>query len=437
MIIDFTIENFRSIKAEQTLSMLATASKEHGSSCMLPRAESKTRLLKSALIHGANASGKSNIIKAFSSFRHFVLNATELKLGDKIPCYEPFRLDRATAKAPTRFDLEFIAPDGLRYQYIIAFNQMSITHEELTFYPKGQPARLFLREQGKKIQYGEYLKGKKRSIEEQLLENCLFLSKAANSRNERLSMLYLYIKDMTVIESQRSNLFSNVQTSDILYQKLEKHEPMVRRLLQASDLDIMDLTVDEEEHGFQIANDLPMKLQKLIKAALEYRIKTSHKVYEQGEPVGLTEFDLEDESEGTQKLYQLLGPVVHRLAQGGLLVIDELDNCLHPLMSAFLIDLFHDPAVNVGKAQIIATSHDSSLLNPELFRRDQLWFTEKDGRGATKLFSLAEFSSDEVRKDTPFDAWYLVGRFGALPLLNRSSLGGYLAKEAQEKYAEA
>ena len=194
MLIDFTIENFRSIKTPITLSLLATHIDEHPDSKFRFKQEPDIELLKTAVIYGANASGKSNIIKAFDIFQDFILDSTDLKPGQKIKYYQPFKLEKGWDKKPSVFDIEFIAEDSVRYRYEVAYDQDEILKESLVFYPKGQEANLFLREKGKAIKFGDYFSGPAKTIEKQLLENHLFLSKAANSNNKRLKDIYLYFR---------------------------------------------------------------------------------------------------------------------------------------------------------------------------------------------------------------------------------------------------
>lgn len=154
--------------------------------------------------------------------------------------------------------------------------------------------------------------------------------------------------------------------------------------------------------------------------ALSHKPITYHKLFEDKKETGETEFELSEESEGTQKMYALAGNIIPVLQNGLTLIIDELSSSLHPHLSEYLIELFNSPEKNPNNGQFIFTTHDTSLLNPKLFRRDQIWFTRKNPYGATELFSLDEFDKDQVRKNTPFDEWYLSGRFGAIPRINKN-----------------
>ena len=176
MIVDFSVKNFKSIKEEQTFSMLASNSKSELPDNVFPtEKEPNISLLKTGVIMGANASGKSNLLAAIETFRDFVVNSTDLKVEENIPYYEPYRLDETWLKKPTAFEMEFIGGDHIRYKYSVLFDRDEVLEEELVFYPQKQEALLYRREQGKIIKFGSQFKGRKRSIENELLPNILFL----------------------------------------------------------------------------------------------------------------------------------------------------------------------------------------------------------------------------------------------------------------------
>ncbi len=423
MIIDFSVENFRSIKDLQTLSMCAAPGKEHPNQVFEARAD-KIRLLKSALIFGANASGKSNVILALATFQNFILDSTDLKLGRNIPYYEPYRLDQASAKRPTYFDMEFIAEDGIRYKYQVLYNRQEVLREELVFYPKKQEARLFTREKGKAMLFGEYLRGKKRSIESELLDNNLFLSKAANSRHEQLSDIYLYFAKLDIISHQGSPNDFRIGFTNSQYEAFNDHgmSKMLSQFLKAADLGVNGFKIKKSDKRHDFPPEMPEEVKYLLKSSMEYEVTLTHDLYDGESVVGSVDMEIANESTGTRKIYELAYSVIEALKKGGVLIVDELNNCLHPLLSEFILDLFHNEEKNPKNGQFIATAHDTTLMDPENLRRDQIWFTEKDKTGATNLYSLAEFDGEEVRKTTPFNKWYLTGRFGALPLISRQKI---------------
>lgn len=425
MIIDFTVKNFKSIKEQQTFSMLASTIKdEYPGNVFQPGEEKKLSLLKTSVIFGPNASGKSNLIMAIKSLAAFAVHSTDLKLEQDIPYYDPYKFDKNNLLNPTEFEIEFIGNDKIRYKYTVSFNRKEVQQEKLVFYPKKQESCLFLREKGKTIKFGSQLAGKKRSIESELLPNNLFLSKAANSNHLQLKDVYLYfLKNLKfhMAEDSRAG-----ETSDTTMLRLENNSELRKKLI-----DFL-AAVDTGIHsvGLRKKNEKsPSRLKYTDRIAQTPGVTTFtassftpviyHKVYDGNRETGTTDLDLNEESDGTIKMYHLAVKVIEVLEAGHTLIVDELDTSIHPLVSRYLLELFNDHGKNPNNGQLIAATHDVSLLDPKIFRRDQIWFTAKNSYGATEIFSLDEFDKNEVRKNTPFDKWYLNGRFGALPLINK------------------
>jgi len=432
MLIEFTVENFRSIKEAQTLSMLASKHRELPENVFESGGIKSFPLLKTAAIYGPNASGKSNIIKALNILQQFVFNSTNIKLGEKIIYYDPHRLDMDWTDRPTRFEIEFVADDNIRYRYSVAFTAKEIEHEELVFFPKGQEALLFSR--GKNdVKFGNSMKGRKQGIAAELLSNNLFLSKAANSNHPLLKNIYTYFSNKLIDyenigrDSETLNSVSNALLNKS--NKLLGCSLRLENLLVSTDTGITSIRLEKK---IDLSSRVySAKMQNQIESYFGYDIITQHNVFKENEKLKTMDFRLQDESDGTIRLYGLGGWVVFALEFGNILVVDELENSLHPLISEFLVRLFNDPEKNPKNAQLVFTTHDTTLLNPDLLRRDQIWFTEKDEYGATQLYSLAEFDTSEVRKNTPFASWYLTGRFGALPLIDRKGFNLF-DKEKQD-----
>ncbi len=424
MLIDFTIKNFRSIRDPVTLSALATDIPEHPDNVFQSEREKKINLLKTAVIYGANAAGKSNIIKAFDIFIDFVVKSTDLKLGDNIFYYDPFRLNKKSSGEPTMFEIEFLGNDSVRYRYGIHFDRNEILKESLVFFPKGYKAVLFYREKGQRIKFGGNFQGPAKTIEKQLLENHLFLSKAANSNNKLLKNIYFYFKNTLRFLIHSDEITGNYLgsfTTELCMQDVSNLK-IVSEFLKIADtgIDFMDFkkrTIHDNQIWFN--ENVSVALKKQIITAINHKPQMFHEVFENGKEAGAIGFDLEDESDGTQKLYDLAGKILYVLKNGMVLIADELHNSLHPMMTQALIDLFHSPITNPKNAQLIFATHDTTLLNPDSLRRDQIWLCEKDQYGATSLYSISEFDYSEVSSQTPFDKWYLSGRFGALPMIGR------------------
>ncbi len=422
MLIDFTVENFRSIREPQTLSLLATSARELPGNVFALEREPRIRLLKSAVIYGANASGKSNLLRAVGAMITYVRNATDLKLDQPIPYYDPFRLDPDYATKPTRFEAEFVV-QGVRYRYAFAFTRTDVVEEELYYYPKKIATKLFVRRKGEPMSFGDHLKGARKAIEEQLLDNVLFLSKAANSRNEMLQEVYSSFIGRFIVDSSAYGLGRDYleyrTTKMILNDSSATKSLFIKNYLRKVDKSLDSIEIEKREQSqirVKLPEDMPPELINEILESLSYKVITRH--IAASKDAEKVKFSLSDESDGTIKSYGISGMIVTTLLRGGVLIIDELNNSLHPIIVRFIIDLFNSKKSNPRNAQLIIATHDTTLLDPKLFRRDQIWFTEKDAVGQTRLFSLAEFDSKEVRKDTPFGRWYLAGRFGAVPIVN-------------------
>lgn len=412
MIIDFSVENFKSIKEEQTLSMTAVNLRNEHPDRVFSY-DKNISLVRTAAIYGSNASGKSNLLEALRIFKDFILDSTDLKVEDSIPYYNPYKLDKNYLNKPTKFEIAFIGNAKIRYKYNISFNDKEVIEEKLVFYPKKQEALLFEREKGGNIIFGSQLKGKKKNIGSQLLRNNLFLSKAANSNHEQLGIIYKYF--LYNLNSD-SFLKRKIYLSKTIFER-EIYLRTTALLAKKDNFSFKNKLID-----FLIASDTGI-LSVEIKKDEEYdavKPVTYHKLFEDKKEIGVTEFELSEESDGTKKMYNLAGVIIYVLKNGYTLILDELDSSLHPLLSEYLIELFNSPEKNPNNAQFIFTTHDTSVLKPELFRRDQIWFTRKNSYGATELFSLDEFDKDLVRKNTPFEEWYLSGRFGAVPKINKN-----------------
>jgi len=425
MIIDFTVKNFRSIKDQQTFSMLASTVKdEHPGNVFQPGEEKKLSLLKTSVIFGPNASGKSNLILALKSLAAFVVQSTDLKVEQDIPYYDPYKFDKNNLLIPTEFELEFIGNDRIRYKYTVSFNRKEVHREELVFYPKKQETCLFLREKDKAIKFGSQLVGKKKIIESELLPNNLFLSKAANSNHQQLKDVYLYfLKNLKFHLADDSKAD---RASEAAMLQLENNSQLREKLidfLAAVDTGIHSVgirrKIEKSGSSFKYSDRIAQTPGITNFTVSSFTPVIYHKVYDGSRETGKTALDLNEESGGTIKMYHLAVKVIEVLEAGHTLIVDELDTSIHPLVSSYLLELFNDTGKNPNNGQLIAATHDVSLLDPKIIRRDQIWFTAKNSYGATDIFSLDEFDKNEVRKNTPFDKWYLNGRFGALPLINK------------------
>jgi hypothetical protein len=375
------------------------------------------RLLKTAAIFGPNASGKSNVLRAMIWLRQFVLSsAKEGQAGERIDT-QPFRLSTAKEKAPTHFEIEFLL-GKVEYRYGFEVTSEKVESEWLfRKLPSAKPARLFTREGSRFEISSEFFKEGK-GLEKRTRKNALFLSVCAQWNGPDATKIVNWMQRLRSV-SGLSEAGFYVFTA----RRLSKagYQDKLLGLAQKADPNICALRSEMEEvTEAKLPAGMHPKLRKMLLEDKYMRadIKTTHEKRDaEGKIVGRVEFDLDDdESQGTQKFIALSGPITHTLEQGSILVVDELEARLHPLLTQAVVDLFHSP-VNRKKAQLIFASHDVTLLDPERFRRDQIWFTEKDESGATDLYSLAEFEPSQARPDSKFSRQYLLGLFGAVPKL--------------------
>jgi AAA15 family ATPase/GTPase len=411
MLIEFSVTNFRSIKEEQTLSMLATNLKEHPNN-VFQSPDPNIKLLKTAVIYGANASGKTNVAEAFGVFTKLITEI-ELPLLFQIQPYEPFQFDSVSENNPTTFEIEYFGKDQIRYNYKISYIKNAILHEALHYYPKLQKVKLFVRNR-QEFSFGESLTGDKKNIARQVLPNQLFLKKAISNNNLKLKAIGLAMADVFIFtENDYNSIIHN--TTENLY-KNEDIQKIHSDLMAAFDSGITGYNINYDNGIKQVDN-------KTIGFSYNhFKVETRHKKYDKDGTFSEKDFPLEKESLGTQKLYGYGGRILLLMKLGISIIVDELNSSFHPLITEALIKLFHNREGNPKNAQLIFTTHDTSILDNEIFRRDQIWFTEKDGYGATMLFSLAQFDFKKVRKGIPFDKWYLSGRFGAIPFIDDFNL---------------
>lgn len=417
MLIEFNVQNFRSIKEEVTLSLVASPDRSLDNNLIDTDVLKKDNLLRSAVIYGANASGKSNLILAFHTLRHLVMNSHMFQKGNKID-YFPFKLDMKYLYKPSKFEVVFIRND-IKYIYGVSFTNEKIIGEYLYYYPKGRKALIFDRKDTNNYRFAIDKKEQK-FISKKTLDNVLYLSNSTQLNYKKTSEAFDWFKDtLGVIRAT-----DHPRLTDFTIQSANKDikiKEFVLKALAEADLGINGFSTSFEKI---LIDEIPIAFQKQVKAMmsnnegdLEKRIiKTVHKALDENGNEICTEFDFdEEESEGTKRLFALIGPWIDTLNNGRVMIVDELDTKLHHLLNVFLIKLFHDPTQNKNNAQLIFTTHNTNLLDLDLFRRDQIWFTEKNpSYGSTDLYSLVEYSP---RKDRDIRKGYLAGRYGAIPFI--------------------
>ncbi|SDS15587.1 hypothetical protein SAMN05216490_0639 [Mucilaginibacter mallensis] len=418
MLLSFATTNFRSVRDRVELSMLKTGLKGLPSNYF--KGNNKNLLLRSAVIYGPNASGKSGFLRAIKALEYLVKKSTSFGPDESIAPFEPHRLEKSCSGMPVTFEISFIA-QKLRYEYIVAIKSKTIELEELYYYPTNTKTLLYSRVAGREIKFGDYYKGAKKTVEKMLLPNQLFLSKAAENNVDALLDVYrFFTQGLTVypmMEDYHENNMARLYAKRLAEDKESKFSKRFNALICALDTGICAVAAEEVDwNDFKFPGNLPDDLKKQVQEDYKYDIKTQHPVFDGGKAAGFASFDVSEESAGTKSLFVIGGIILDALDNGRVLVVDEFEKNLHPSITQFLIQLFHNPVVNPNNAQLVFATHDITQLSNDHFRRDQVWFTEKNEYGSTSLYRCSDIQG--IRLGTPLDKWYASGRFGATPIIN-------------------
>lgn len=411
MIVDITVSNFRSFREEQMFSLSAERSFGRHPGNFSSFEEGKIHVLRSSAIFGANASGKSNLLRAFAAIRWLIISSTNRKEGQSIPPYEPFRLSKGNEEAPVNFEIEFIVPSGTRYRYFISFLRDKVVSEKLISYATRVPAVYFHRRRGdtwETMKFGGTYKGGSRRLP--FFENVAYLSRAGNdaSAPDSVREIYRYFDKITYVEADGHPMSRLAVTKPSMLRA-------VSELICLADTGVSEVTIEENEGIGDLK--LPDSMPEDLKEAIIAENKFSAKFWVKGDAGTLIGFGSDEMSSGTNRLFELLPFVVDALLQGSVILIDEIDAHLHTDVILLVLRIFQDDTINRHGAQIVFTSHDTNLLDSAVLRRDQIWFVSKD-EGVSVVQSLDEFDRNYVRHDSPFESFYRDGRLGALPRLS-------------------
>ncbi|HBB6896762.1 TPA: ATP-binding protein [Legionella pneumophila] len=414
MLIEFKVKNFRSLYHQQIFSMVASANSEIEDNVCTTDCHEKFRVVRAAVFYGANASGKSNILSALLFMRMFIIHsAKESQHGEKISV-DSFMFSNNETKQPSEFEIIFIK-NKIRYQYGFVVDENKIYEEWLFAYPLGKAQRWFSRiyDQTNKVydwKFSKYFKGYKQ-IRNLTRSNVLFLSNAVQLNNEQLTPVFGWFqKDLVFIDPPRERGVNIRTTIELL--KTSEGAKRVLTFMKTADPSISDIQLKikkPKEEEIYFSDTMPAEVQNYFKKEIVNKeqpiIKFIH---------NQISLPLYEESEGTRRLLSYAGRWIDAIDNGKIIIVDELDNSLHPLVVKFLIKLICNPEINKNNAQLIFSTHDTSLLDNDLFRRDQIWFVEKDEENSSQLYPLLDFSP---RKHEAFGKGYLQGRYGALPFI--------------------
>jgi uncharacterized protein len=420
MLIEFSVTNYRSFLTPQRLSLTAnTATELLEENTFLSPVPSLPRLLRSAVVYGPNAAGKSNLIQAVAFMKRFVLSsAKESQEGERIGV-RPFLLKKESSQKPSEIEVLFIQ-GGIRYQYGFSANSRRVTGEWLFAYPEGRPQKWFERNYDPETQkdnwyFGPKFTGSRKLWQDATRGNALFLSTAIQLNNEQLKPVFNWFDKELAVLGEMESIHPDFSIHEC---EEEEKKTEILKFMNLADLSIRDISLQKKEFSME---DLPDEMPQYIKEEIAKDLKGKkltrllfmHPSSDNGEDVGL---DFDEESAGTRKLFELAGPWLDVLSEGRVSFVDELDTSLHPHLLRFLLKLLHNPETNRHNAQLVFATHDTTILDQSLMRRDQVWFVEKDMENATRLYPLSDY---KPRKGEAMQKGYLYGRYGALPLIQR------------------
>lgn len=430
MLIEFSVTNYRSVKETQTLSMITDGSTSelpaNISMVQLPGTKQKKNqpLLRSAIIYGPNASGKSTLVDALGWMRYFIINAARQQRGDEILWVLPFKFNSKTLEQPSVFEITFALqhPSGkrIKYEYGFAITKHQVVEEWLYEYRTSHATKLFVRAYDHKKskfkwEFGGGLKAGDTS--QRTLDNVLFLSKAAQDNHEYLSPIFDWFhKTLDVLPSNREN-------SDICRKyfrtEFSTKKPRLLQFLQDADISITDLQILQKKSDFdekKLPPDISPEQKAYIKDQFELQLKSVHIMKDTGKKVELDFFA--EESDGTTAMLALASVFIPAIDKEKVLIIDELDKSLHPLLIKALLQAFHAYSEN---SQLIFTTHNLHQMDEKMFRKDQIWLMEKEHQTeSSSLYRLSDLKG--IRKEHAFDRRYTLGAYGALPILGNFDL---------------
>ena len=422
MLLAFRAENVRSFRDPLELSLQATAMAEDGVPRGVPWREGGKRLLyvlPAAGIFGANASGKTNLLRAMDDMRRIVLTSFKAtSRSSRIP-RRPFRLDPESEKAPSEFGVDLVL-NGIRHEYGFRVDDHQVIEEWARRYPHGKAATLFYRRAGHPLELSERNRVRGRAVTEILRPNSLFLSAAAAANHPDLLPLYEWFESNLMLAEASSREARWMYTAHLLTH--DDTRTRVLDMLHAADLGITDAQTRKPDP------EMMERIRRAMRILNNIEDEASSSVPDEDSYVDLTlshqgtrdsvEFEVSDESLGTLVWLGLVGPVLHSLARGTVLLADELESSLHPALVTQLVREYQNPVSNPNGAQLIFNTHEVGLLGnsvgERILGRDQVWFTEKLPDGRTRLYPLTDLNP---RKDEALSRRYLAGRYGATPII--------------------
>lgn len=420
MLLSFTVGNFRSFKENKTFSLKAASIQEHKE---FVRDDNNFKLLPSVAIYGANSSGKSNLISAIGMMKKVLLSSVKTNPTEELKT-DPFKLDELYLQKPTFFEVVFTS-DNNTYKYGFEYSPKKINGEWLYIIKNDHEKILFIRNNdgiGVTKDFPEGI-GK----EESTADNRLFLSLVAQLNGKTSLSIMKWFEDLRVTSGVQDDAFKDFSIKYLF--AANKGSEKAKNFIDGMDLGFFNIRKTETGIKKYASNNIsgleallnifPDELNNTFKFPT---IKTGHIVRKKDGSASEAFFSNDEmESEGTKKIINMSGPIIDTLERGGLIVVDEFDAKLHPLLTKKIIEIFNSPESNPNNAQLIFATHDTNLLSNKIFRRDQIWFAEKDRNDeSTDIYPLSDIreqNGDKIRNDRIYEKDYINGKYGAIPFL--------------------
>ncbi len=405
MLIEFSITNFLSFKDKNTFTMLASSDNLLEDNYV---SIGNDNILKMTAIYGANASGKTNLFKILAMVSHMIKNSNYVDPNSMLPII-PFKFDDNTANKPSEFEIKFIV-NGIRYLYEFKADCKRIYEENLIYYPNGRPAKIFTRKNISEYDFNRNDERILNDIKSKNSDNKFFIATATSWNYEKTKDAYDFITEKigVVLSNEQIHDYSYYQYYNDKENTLEK---FTLNFLRKTDINIKGYRVVESKLKEDSFNRLPEIAKMMFPIGTPmYKVNTKHIINDRE-----YELDISEESLGTQVIFSLIPVLKDVIDNKKILIIDEFDKSLHPFIVKYIVEIFNDPTINTNGAQLIFNTHDTNLLNLDILRRDQIWFTEKNYKDeSTTIYPLDDFS---VRKTENIEKGYLLGRYGAIPFI--------------------
>ena len=402
MILEFSVKNFLSFKEKVTFSMIANSNKELNDNYV---EIGGNKVLKSAAIYGANASGKSNLFKILTLVVLMLRSSNSVDINAKLPLI-PFKLDKGSVNKPSEFEIKFIL-DETRYVYGFIADKDKIYDEYLYYYPNGRETKIFDRTNINEYSYTQKDEKILREIEAKNAQNKFFLATATNWNFDKTKAAYNFL-------TNGIGTCNNLEILKNMAYKMYETNPDYLKdfaidFLQKADFNIEDYQISQIDVPGEFLTAIPEFITKTLPDKPKaYQVLFKHKNSD-------NYLSIDEESLCTQMIFAFIPFLADSLKNKKVLIIDELDKSLHPFLVQYIVEIFNDAEINKNGSQLIFNTHDTNLLDLNILRRDQIWFTEKNSEtGESDLYSLSDFS---VRKQENVEKGYMLGRYGAVPFI--------------------